>query len=75
MTVIYNNDTNTISEVIAVLMKATGCDLQEASVEVWEAEHLGKSSVHFSDKDTCTDVAKIISEIGVRTTVEPEWLS
>lgn len=73
MVTIFNNDTNSADEVVDVLMRATGCDLMEASIEMWEAHHLGKSHVHFADKGTCTEVAQVISEIGVRTEVEPEW--
>lgn len=73
MVVIYNNDTTSVHAVIAALIRATGCDLQEATTEVWEAEHFGKASVHFGDQPTCQDIAAIIASIGVKTTVEPEW--
>jgi ATP-dependent Clp protease adapter protein ClpS len=73
MVVIYNNDYNSMDEVIAILMHATGCDLQEAMIETWEANAFGKASVHFASKSECGRVAQIIAGIGVRTEVCPEW--
>lgn len=73
MAVIYNNDFNTFDEVVLVLMHATGCDLQEASIETWEAHTFGKAAVHFDTKEACERVARMIAVIGVRTEVMPEW--
>lgn len=73
MTVIYNNDTNTVDEVIAVLMVATGCDFEEAAIETWEAHHFGLAPVHFADREECKTVATIVGSIGVETEVRPEW--
>lgn len=71
--VIYNNDTTPVDDVLAVLLQSTGCTLQEAMVEVWEAETYGQASVHFAKRDECEIVATMISSIGVRTQVRPEW--
>lgn len=73
MVTIFNNPTNTVDEVIGILVDATVCDLEEASIETWEAHTFGKAPVHFSNKETCDDVARIISSIGVRTEVSREW--
>lgn len=73
MVVIYNNQVNSLDEVIEVLMRSTGCSLKEASIETWEAHHYGQASVHFADRDECEVVAVMISSIGVRTQVRPEW--
>ena len=73
MTVIFNNDTNTMDEVIAVLMGATGCGWKEAQIEAWEAHTYGKAPVHFSSQAECERVAAMISKIGVDTEVRPEW--
>lgn len=73
MTLIYNNETNSIDEVIAVLMVATGCDFEEAAIETWEAHHYGAAPVHFSDKEECESVATIVGSIGVATEVKREW--
>lgn len=73
MVVIFNNQTNTFDEVILALMRATGCDKAEAEIEAWEADHYGKAPVHFATKAECEQVASVISSIGVKTEVLPEW--
>lgn len=73
MVVIHNNDTNTFEEVISVVMVATGCDIQEAYIEVWDAHTYGKSAVHFADHEECNLAANIIRSIGVHAEVKQEW--
>lgn len=73
MVVIFNNETNTFDEVIEALMRATGCDEEEAGIEAWEAHHYGKAPVHFASRPECEDIASVISTVGVRTEVTPEW--
>ena len=70
--VIYNNDKNSFDQVIAVLMHATECDLQEATLETWEAHTFGQAKVHFAPQVECKHVARIISSIGIRTEVRRE---
>lgn len=73
MVVIYNNEYNTFDEVVEVLMKATGCTLDKAYMNAWEAHNYGQAPAHFADRDECEIVAAMISLIGVRTEVRPEW--
>jgi ATP-dependent Clp protease adaptor protein ClpS len=73
MTVIFNNETNSIDQVIHILMRATACDQEEAEIETWEAHVYGKAPVHFAARDECERAAGIISSIGVKTEVTPEW--
>ncbi len=73
MVVIYNNDHNSMDEVVAILMKATGCSADEAYIEMWEAHTYGKAPVHFSTRTECEIVASMIGTIGVKTQVRPEW--
>lgn len=73
MVEIFNNDTNSQDEVIEILMRATGCDIQEAFIEIWEAENFGKAAVHFGGHKECEEVARTISGIGVKTEVSLEW--
>jgi ATP-dependent Clp protease adapter protein ClpS len=73
MVVMYNNDTNTMEEVIEVLMRSTGCSTDEAYIEMWEAHTFGRANVHFAKLDECEIVAAMISSIGVRTEVRREW--
>ena len=72
--VIYKNDHNSFDQVIAVLMHATECELQEASLEAWEAHTFGSAKVHHAPQVECKHVARIISSIGVRTEVRKEEL-
>lgn len=73
MVIIYNNETNSMEEVVEILVRATGCDFDEAEIEMWEAHTFGKAPVHFSTKAECEDAASIISSIGVKTEVAREW--
>ncbi|MDX2066581.1 MAG: ATP-dependent Clp protease adaptor ClpS [Fimbriimonadaceae bacterium] len=74
MVIIYNNRTNTMDEVVEILMRATGCDAEEAYIEMWEAHTYGKASVHFESRRECERVAEVIASIGVKTEVTPEWM-
>lgn len=73
MTVIHNDDDIGMDEVIEVLMAATGCDVEEAYMEMWEAHTFGKAPCHFASQPECAEVAGVISGIGVTTEVLPEW--
>ncbi len=71
---VFNNEHNTYEEVIAVLMLATSCSLEEAHIETWEIDHLGKSVVHCAVQQECHDVARVIARIGIRVEVSSESL-
>ena len=45
---------------------------QEAEIETWEVDHLGKSVVHIADKEECETVARIIRQIGIEVEVKSE---
>lgn len=66
---VFDNDHNTYEEVMMILMAATGCCAQEAYIETWEIDKLGKSVVHHSTEDDCRMAASIISEIGIEVEV------
>lgn len=70
--VVYNNDINTWDEVVNILMQATGCPMDEAEMETWEVDNLGKSVVHHGDQDECESVAAVIRQIGIRVEVIEE---
>ena len=72
MVIVYNNETNTYDEVMFILMVATHCTVEEAEIETWEIDHLGKSNVHFADKEECEQVARIIRQIGIQVEVKSE---
>ena len=69
---VFNNDTNTWDEVVDVLMKATACNAEEANIETWEIDNLGKSVVHHGDQDECESVAVVIRQIGIKVEVSSE---
>lgn len=70
--IVYNNDYNTYDEVIEILMRATGCPLEEAQIETWEIDHLGKSVVHHGSEEECERAASVIRTIGIVVEVRPE---
>ncbi len=69
LVIVYDNDKNTWYEVIAILQKATGCTLEEAEIETWEVDNLGKSVVHHAGQEECERAAGIIRSIGIRVEV------
>lgn len=73
MVVIFNNDYTPFEIVIRVLMSSTGCDLEEASIEAWEAHNFGTAPVHFAGEPACHAIAAMISSVGVKTEVRKEW--
>jgi ATP-dependent Clp protease adaptor protein ClpS len=75
MAVIFNNDTNSMEEVIEALISATGCDEEEAYMEAWEAHTYGKAPVHFATFDECQEVCACLAPIGLKTEVAKEWQS
>ena len=69
---VYDNDKNTVDQVIGILVEATGCSLDEAEMETWEIHHLGRSTVHHGGQNECEKVATTIRRIGIRVTVTEE---
>ena len=69
---VFNNDHNTFDEVMMILLDATGCDADEAYLETWEIDNLGKSVVHCGKAAECQAVAGVISTIGIRVEVVEE---
>ncbi len=69
---VYDNDKNTYEQVMTSLMFATGCTAEEAYMETWEIDHLGKSVVHYSSERECQRAAEVISRIGIKVTVTEE---
>lgn len=70
--VVYNNEHNTYEEVISILMQATGCSLDEAQIETWEVDHLGRSVVHHGAQEECERAAAVIRTIGIQVEVKQE---
>jgi hypothetical protein len=69
---VFNNEYNTWDEVVDILLIATGCTIEEAEIETWEIDRLGKSVVHHGAEQDCRDAAEIIATIGIRVEVTQE---
>jgi hypothetical protein len=69
---VFDNESNTYEEVMAILMIATRCSADEAYMETWEIDHLGKSVVHAGSRETCSSVAEVIGTIGISVEVSQE---
>lgn len=70
--IVFNNDHNTWDEVVDALMEATGCTVEEANIETWEVDNLGKSVVHHGSSEKCEKAASIIRKIGIKVEVRQE---
>ena len=69
---VYDNERNTVEQVIETLMNATACALDEAEMETWEVHFLGRSTVHHGGQEECERAAGVIRRIGIRVTVTEE---
>ena len=67
--IVYNNEINTWDEVVNILQRATACTAEEANMETWEIDNLGKSVVHHGGEEECEKVASIIRTIGIQVEV------
>jgi len=73
VTTIYDNDHTPLDDVVIAIVRATRCDVEEASIETWEAQTYGKAAIHFASEEECTFVAAIMCSIGVEASVDKEW--
>ena len=51
--IVYDSDVNTWQQVVGILQKATACTQEEAEIETWEIDNLGKSVVHHGGQEEC----------------------
>jgi ATP-dependent Clp protease adapter protein ClpS len=72
LVIVYNNEINTWDEVVFILMLATKCTEEEADIETWEIDNLGKSVVHCGGNDECEAIAVVIRQIGIEVEVRSE---
>jgi ATP-dependent Clp protease adapter protein ClpS len=70
--IVYDNNHNTWDEVVGILRQATACTEEEANIETWEIDNLGKSVVHHGSQEECQRAAGIIRTIGIRVEVVEE---
>lgn len=69
---VFDNDYNTVEQVMKILMLATCCTDKEAAMETWEIHHMGRSVVHHGSRKVCEDAKDIIATIGIRVEVSEE---
>ena len=69
---VFDNDVNSVDEVVQILITATKCGVDEAVMETWEIHHLGKSVVHHGMESVCHEVGAIIASIGIKVEVRQE---
>jgi ATP-dependent Clp protease adaptor protein ClpS len=68
--ILFNDEIHTFDEVIAQIMKATGCDYPTAEAHTLEVHQRGKSCVFIGDLVKCMQVTAILEEIALMTQVE-----
>jgi ATP-dependent Clp protease adapter protein ClpS len=68
--ILFNDDVHTFDEVIAQLIKATGCSTQKAEALAWEVHTRGKAIVYTGELTRCVAVSGILEEIGLMTQIE-----
>ena len=61
--VLYDDDVHTFDEVIAQIMKATGCSLAKAEELTWKVHNDGKAIVYEGDFEKCLQVDIVLKEI------------
>src|SRR5438874_1830527 len=70
--IVYDNDYNSFEQVTMILVRATGCSIEEAEMETWEVHNLGKSVVHHGSPEECERAASIIRTIGIHVEVRQD---
>ncbi|MDD8018829.1 MAG: ATP-dependent Clp protease adaptor ClpS [Bacteroidota bacterium] len=68
--ILFNDEVHTFEEVIAQIMKATGCDLPRAEALTLEVHNTGKSCVFTGELIKCLQVTSVLEEIELMTQVE-----
>jgi ATP-dependent Clp protease adaptor protein ClpS len=69
--ILFNDDIHTFDEVIAQLIKATGCPTVRAEALAWEVHTTGKAMCFEGSLGECLRVSGVLEEIGLHTQIEP----
>ena len=69
--ILFNDNIHTFDEVIAQLIKATGCSSLQAEAIAWEVHQKGKACCYEGSLDECLHVSAVLEEIGLHTQIEP----
>ncbi len=67
--ILFNDDIHTFDEVIEQLMKATGCNYEQAKKYAFEAHVKGKAIVYSGELSDCLRVTSILEEIALHTQI------
>jgi ATP-dependent Clp protease adapter protein ClpS len=68
--VLYNDEIHSCDEVIAQLMKATGCNAGRANQIMMEAHNTGRAIAFSGGLERCEHVEAILAEIRLGTKIE-----
>lgn len=68
--ILYNDDIHTFDEVIAQLIKATGCTVAQAERHAWTVHTEGKDCVYEGEFEDCFRVQGVLREIQLVTEIE-----
>jgi ATP-dependent Clp protease adapter protein ClpS len=68
--ILYNDDWHTFDEVIAQLVKATACTVEEAEVHAWNVHTQGREVVFHGGREACDRVANVLRQIRLQTEVD-----
>ena len=74
MVVLFNDDLILFDTVIEALMRATGCDEEEAELEANEAHQRGHTPCHYAGESECREVQEVLSAEGITAEVRKEWV-
>jgi ATP-dependent Clp protease adaptor protein ClpS len=68
--VLFNDDTHSVDEVQAQIVKATGCSMERAYKVMIEAHTNGRAIAYTGGKERCELVESILAEIKLMTKIE-----
>jgi ATP-dependent Clp protease adaptor protein ClpS len=68
--ILFNDDYHTFDEVIAQIIKAIRCSIEEAEFITWEAHTKGRAVVTAGELEECLRVSRVLEEIGLQTQIE-----
>jgi len=69
--ILFNDETHSMDEVIAQLIKATGCTAEKASRIMLEAHLTGRAVAWTGHRERAEHISSVLEEIRLGTKVEP----
>ncbi len=68
--ILFNDEEHTFEEVIAQIIRATGCTAEHAEALTFEVHSRGKAMVYDGTMNACLKVSAILEEISLHTQIE-----